>query len=111
MTALLLASLITVMIPVEKVVAVVGDKPILHSEVEELLSQSGALLTGNYLENFQTLEYLNTLEQLVEEQLLVHAAVDVGYYPTDTEIQSLVDEEMVNLSDEIPSGSDIALEY
>lgn len=111
MTVLILASLITTMIPVEKVVAVVGDRPILHSEVEELLSESGISLTNNYLEDFQTLEYLDALEQLVEEQLMVHAAIDVGYYPTDTEIQSLVDEEMANLPGEFPSGSDIAQEY
>ncbi len=111
MTVLILVSLITTMIPVEKVVAVVGDRPILHSEVEELLSESGVSLTNNYLEDFQTLEYLDALEQLVEEQLMVHAAIDVGYYPTDTEIQSLVDEEMANLPGEFPSGSDIAQEY
>ncbi len=111
MTALVLVSLIAGMIPVEKVVAVVGDGPILHSEVEELLSESGIPLMGNYLEESQTPEYLDALEQLVEERLLVHAAVDAGFYPTDAEIQILVDEEMANLSDQFPTGSDTAREY
>ncbi len=111
MTALILAALIAGMVPVEKVVAVVGDRPILHSEVEELLSESGVSLTHNYLEDFQTLEYLDALEQLVEEQLLVHAAIDAGYYPTDAEIQTRVDEEMANQPDQFPSGSDMAMEY
>ena len=111
MTALVLASLIAGMIPVEKVVAVVGDRPILHSEVEEFLSESGSSLTDNYLEDFQTREYLDVLEQLVEEQLLVYAAIDAGYYPTDAEIQTLVDEEMANLPDQFPAESEIAWDY
>jgi peptidyl-prolyl cis-trans isomerase SurA len=111
MTVLVLASLIAGMIPVEKVVAVVGDGPILHSEVEELLSESGFPITGDYLVDSRTPEYLDALEQLVEEQLLVHAAIDAGYYPTDAEIQVLVDEEMANLLDQFPTGSDTAREY
>ncbi|MCK4506173.1 MAG: peptidylprolyl isomerase [Candidatus Aegiribacteria sp.] len=111
MTVLVLASLIAGMIPVEKVVAVVGDGPILHSEVEELLSESGFPITGDYLADSRTPEYLDALEQLIEEQLLVHAAIDAGYYPTDAEIQVLVDEEMANLLDQFPTGSDTAREY
>ncbi|MCD4848158.1 MAG: peptidylprolyl isomerase [Candidatus Aegiribacteria sp.] len=111
MTALVLAFLIAGMIPVEKVVAVVGDEPILHSEVVEYMSESGIPMMENLRVDFQTSEYLDALEQLVDEQLLVHAAIDAGYYPTDTEIQILVDEEMINLSDQFPAGSDIAREY
>ena len=111
MTALVLAFLIAGMVPVEKVVAVVGDGPILHSEVEKLLSESGSSLTGNFLVDSQIPEYLGALEQLVEEQLLVHAAIDAGYYPTDAEIQVLVDEEMANLPDQFPTGSDTDREY
>ncbi|MCK4671357.1 MAG: peptidylprolyl isomerase [Candidatus Aegiribacteria sp.] len=111
MTALVLVSLIAGMIPVEKVVAVVGDEPILHSEIEELLSESGSPLMDNFLVDSQTPEYLDALEQLVEEQLLVRAAIDAGYYPTDAEIQILVDEEMANLPDRFPTESDTAREY
>lgn len=111
MTALVFAFLIAGYIPVEKVVAVVGDEPILHSEVEELMSESGIPLMDNFLVDLQTREYLDALEQLVDEQLLVHAAIDAGYYPTDAEIQILVDEEMANLPDQSPTGSDISREY
>ncbi len=107
MTALVLAFLITGMIPVEKVVAVVGDEPILHSEVEEFMSESGIPLTDNLLADSQTPEYLDALEQLVDEHLLVHAAIDAGYYPTDAEIQILVDEEIANMSDQFPTESDM----
>lgn len=111
MTALVLAFLIAGMVPVEKVVAVVGDGPVLHSEVEELLSESGSSHTGNFLIDSRTPEYLAALEQLIEEQLLVHAAIDTGYYPTDAEIQVLVDEEMADLSDQFSAGSETAREY
>ena len=56
MTALVLAFLIAGMIPVEKVVAVVGDEPILHSEVVEYMSESGIPMMENLRMDFQTSE-------------------------------------------------------
>lgn len=113
MTALVAIILLLTMTPVEKVVAVVDDNPILHSEVEELLIESGYPLAGSYPVDSQTPEYFDALKQLVEEKLLVIGAIDEGYYPNDAEILILFDEvmESENPFGEYPENSDVAMEY
>ena len=107
MTALLVSILLTVFIPLEKIVAVVGNSPILHSEVEEVLVQMGLDPDGSYEVDSETPEYHDALEELIDTRMIINAAISAGFYPTDEEILALV-EEQLELS---PPGSDVDLEY
>ncbi len=107
MTALLVSILLTVFIPLEKIMAVVGNSPILHSEVEEVLLQMGLDPDGSYEVDSQTPEYYDALDELIDTRLIINAAISAGLYPTDEEILALV-EEHLELS---PPGFDVDLEY
>ncbi|NOQ21655.1 MAG: hypothetical protein GQ565_03250 [Candidatus Aegiribacteria sp.] len=107
MTALLVSMLLTMFFPLEKVVAVVDNSPILHSEVERLLVQMGLDPVDSYQIDSETPEYYDALEELIETRLIVNAAVGAGFYPTDDEIQVLVDEQL----DLSPQGFDADIEY
>jgi parvulin-like peptidyl-prolyl isomerase len=104
MTALIVLVLLTSFIPVEKIVAVVGNSPILHSDVEEVMVQMDLNPSGSYQVDSETPEYLEALEKLVESQLIVNAAVVAGFYPTDEEIQLLLEDELEN--NPIGTGTD-----
>lgn len=78
----------------ERVVAVVGSEPVLHSEVVTLLIESGideenALNIGS-----SSMVYREALDQVITEKLLVEAARREGVYPTREEIDESVDESM-----------------
>jgi parvulin-like peptidyl-prolyl isomerase len=107
MTALLVSILLTSFTPLEKVVAVVNDSPILHSEVVEAVVFAGYDLSGEYAIDSATPEYQAALEELVENQLILNAAIDAGYYPTTEEIDELVDEYL--LTDPSAYDADIDL--
>ena len=107
MTALLVSILLTVFIPLEKVVAVVDNSPILHSEVEQVLVQLGLDPDGSYEVDSETMEYHDALEELINTRLIINAAVGAGFYPTDDEILALV-EEQLELS---PPGFEADIEY
>lgn len=107
MTALLVSILLTSFIPLEKVVAVVNDSPILHSEVEELLVQMGLNLNGSYDVDSKTAEYHAALEKLIENELILNASRDAGLYPGNEEIQLLVEEEL----NSNPPGPNDDIEY
>jgi len=96
MTALLLSVLLTSFAPVEKIVAVVGSSPILHSDVEEVLVQLGLNPSGSYTVDSESSDYLDVLDELIESQLILNAAVSAGFYPTDEEIQDLLEAELMN---------------
>ncbi len=107
MTALLVSILLTVFVPLEKVVAVVDNSPILHSEVEQVLIQMGLDPDGSYEVDAETIDYHDALEELIDTRLLVNAAIGAGFYPTDEEILVLV-EEQLELS---PPGYEADIEY
>jgi len=94
MTALLVSILLTVFIPLEKIVAVVDNSPILHSEVEQILVQMGLDPDGSYEVDSETSDYNDALEELIDTRLIVNAAISAGFYPTEDEILALVDEHM-----------------
>lgn len=85
------------MVPLEKTVALVGDSPVLHSRVMDLLAGTGFREPG---QDFHTLTstpaYRRALEELVENRLLVQAGIDAGYYPVEDEIRALVEEGLEN---------------
>lgn len=85
------------MVPLEKTVALVGDSPVLHSQVMDLLTGTGFRETGqDFYALTSTASYRRALEELVENRLLVQAGIDAGYYPTEDEIRVLVEEELEN---------------
>jgi peptidyl-prolyl cis-trans isomerase SurA len=88
MLALLLSLAVCGQSMVDKVVAVVADEPILHSEVVELLSGSGRRASPGEP------AYMAALEEIVEEQLLLEAARQAGFYPTSEEVDEMVEARM-----------------
>jgi len=107
MTALILSVFLTSFTPVEKIVAVVGNSPILHSDVEDAMIQAGLDPTGDFLIDSETPEYHDALKNLVEDRLIVNAGVDAGFYPTEESIQNLVADELANY----PMDTDVDIEY
>lgn len=103
MNALMMVLLLMEPFTVEKVVAIVGDEPILHSQVETLLNEAGVMLTGDFTLDSGDPDYILAMDQLIEEQLVVQAAKDIGYYPTSSELQGLVDDELDRLRAEYSS--------
>jgi parvulin-like peptidyl-prolyl isomerase len=99
MNALMMAVLLMEPFTVEKVVAIVGDEPILHSEVATLLTEAGVALTGDYAVDSRDPDYSAALEQLIEEQLVVQAASAVGYYPAEDVLSGLVEDEIARLGE------------
>ncbi len=99
---MILFVLLTSFTPIEKIVAVVGNSPILHSDVEEAMIKTGLTPTGDFLIDSETPQYRDALKNLVEERLIVNAGVNAGYYPTAETIQNLVDAELANY----PAGTD-----
>jgi parvulin-like peptidyl-prolyl isomerase len=99
MNALMMAVLLMEPFTVEKVVAIVGDEPILHSEVETLLTETGLPLTGDFTVDSRNPGYSTALEQLIEEQLVVQAATEAGYYPESDVLDGLVDDEIARLGE------------
>ena len=91
MIAIFLALLVSDLIPVERVVSVVGDEQILHSDVLDALYDAGydsVELNDAVSDSY----YIAALEQLINEKLLVITARNLGLYPSAQELQLLIDE-------------------
>lgn len=76
----------------ERVVAVVGSEPVLHSEVVSLMIESGIDEENAVSVDPSSEVYREALDQATREKLLVEAARREGVYPTRDEIQEAVDE-------------------
>jgi len=92
-----MCSLLLTPFTLDRVVAIVGDQPILHSEVTTLLLESGYTLSGDYAEDIASRQYQTALNELIEEGMLIEASREVGQYPTDEEVQELVDAEILRI--------------
>ncbi len=90
MIALLLALSVTGSGLLDRVVAVVADEPILHSQVAEMLAGRG----GGASAEPGDPAYMRALEELVEEKLLVEAARQSGFYPTREEVDEMTEARM-----------------
>lgn len=96
----LLASGFTV---VDRIVAIVGYQPVLHSDVVDLLIESGfdmdeieAAIPG------ESTLYRDALEVLVEEKLLIEGAIRSGRYPSDEEVNGFVDTRIEEMRTSFP---------
>ncbi len=76
----------------ERVVAVVGEEPVLNSDVVSLLIESGIAEEAAFTIDPSAASYQLAMDQLIEEKLLVEAARREGIYPAREEIQAAVDE-------------------
>jgi len=88
MLALLLSLALCGQTMVDRVVAVVADEPILHSDVVESLGSLGRSAAADEP------AYMQALEELVEEQLLLEAARQSGFYPSTEEVEDMVEDRM-----------------
>ncbi|MBD3278636.1 MAG: hypothetical protein GF388_10070 [Candidatus Aegiribacteria sp.] len=92
MTALLILLLLNDFVTLDRIVALVGDSPVLHSEVVHYMQD----IAGGSSESDPagSSRYMEVLEELVEEQLIMNAAIESGYYPAENEIPALVEAEL-----------------
>lgn len=95
--ALCVAVLFSVPMTLERVIAVVGSEPVLHSDVISLLIESGIDEETAFEIDQSSPSYQLALEQLIEEKLLVEAARREGIYPAREEIEDAVDDAMTEI--------------
>lgn len=87
-------------VTLERVVAVVGSEPVLHSEVISLMIESGIDEESAVAADWNSPVYQASLDQVVTEKLLVEAARREGVYPEREEIEQAASESM----EEVRSG-------
>lgn len=94
------AVLVLAPMTLDRVIAVVGSEPVLHSDVVSLLIESGIDQDTAYEIEPSSPSYQQAMEQIIEEKLLVEAARREGLFPGRQQIEDAVDEAM----DEIRSS-------
>lgn len=81
----------------DRVVAVVAERPVLHSDVLSRLAESGAppgAFPGDP-------SYEKALEEIIDELVIVEAARSEGYYPSSDELEGLVEERLARIETEL----------
>jgi len=71
----------------DRIVAVVGDTPVLYSDVISYLEDDGVYLGGAAPDS---LLYERALQSIIDERILVEAARQSGYYPAQEVVDGLV---------------------
>ncbi len=103
MTAIILCVLLGGYSVLDRIVAVVGYQPVLHSDVLELLIKSGydaeEIASGDYADNRF---YLEALDTVVEEKLLIEGAIRTGLYPGTEQVNTLVEERIDEMRASFP---------
>lgn len=94
---LCIAALVSAPMTLERIVAVVGSEPVLHSDVISLLIESGIDQETAFEIETSSPSYQLAMEQIIEEKLLVEAARREGIYPDRQEIEDAVDESMAEV--------------
>ncbi|MCK5034913.1 MAG: peptidylprolyl isomerase [Candidatus Sabulitectum sp.] len=97
---LCVAVLISAPMTLERVIAVVGSEPVLHSDVVSLLIESGIDQETAYNVDPSSSSYQLAVEQIIEEKLLVEAARREGLYPDRQQIENAVDQAMNDVRSE-----------
>jgi parvulin-like peptidyl-prolyl isomerase len=87
----------------ERVVAVVGSEPVLHSDIVSLLVETGTGEEKAYGIDPSSPLYQLAMQQLIEDKLLVEAARREGIYPGRQEIEDAVDRAMDDARSSFPS--------
>jgi len=103
MTAIILCVLLGGYSVLDRIVAVVGYQPVLHSDILEALIDSGydaeEIASGNYAENRF---YLEALDTVIEEKLLIEGAIRTGLYPGTDQVNTLVEERIDDMRANFP---------
>ncbi|MCK5841240.1 MAG: peptidylprolyl isomerase [Candidatus Sabulitectum sp.] len=103
---LCVAVLISAPMTLERVIAVVGSEPVLHSDVVSLLIESGIDQETAYNIDPSSSSYQLAVEQIIEEKLLVEAARREGLYPDRQQIEDAVDQAMNDVRSEFSTESE-----
>ncbi len=98
LTAMLFIAAAAQPVTVERVVAVVDDYPILHTDVASYLDPDAIVTELTPLPETPDSLYMAVLEQIIENRLLVEGAMDAGYYPSNEMVQELVDAEVDSIA-------------
>ncbi|PIE52360.1 hypothetical protein CSA37_06100 [Candidatus Fermentibacteria bacterium] len=95
-TAILLASaaMVSAQFTLDRVLAVVGSEPVLHSEVVTYLIESGVDRNSETINDCSSPAYEAAMDQVIQEKLLVEAARRAGVYPEREEVVLAADESM-----------------
>jgi peptidyl-prolyl cis-trans isomerase SurA len=94
--------------PVDRIVAIVGSKPILASQVEEqlVLAQAQGMKVADDSAGRATLRR-QIVGQMVDEELLVQQAQrDTGIKVTDQEVQEAVEQTVQNVKKQFAAGTE-----
>ncbi len=89
-----LSILVSQQFTMERVVAVVGSEPVLHSEVITLMIESGIDEQSAATLDWNSPAYRASMEQVITEKLLVEAARREGVYPPEEEVEFAAQESM-----------------
>jgi peptidyl-prolyl cis-trans isomerase SurA len=81
----------------DRVVAVVGDAPLLHSDVLAYLSEEAGYPSGTRQDSVL---YENALQSLIDERILVEAASLAGFYPSDEAAFAMADARIAEMTEE-----------
>jgi peptidyl-prolyl cis-trans isomerase SurA len=84
---LFVLSLLSFFAPADRIVAIVGDTPILYSDVVSYLEDEGVYLGSAAPDS---LLYERALQAIIDERILVEAARQSGYYPAGDVVSELV---------------------
>jgi peptidyl-prolyl cis-trans isomerase SurA len=79
--------MLSIFAPADRIVAIVGDTPILYSDVVSYLEDEGVYLGGAAPDS---LLYERALQAIIDERILVEAARQSGYYPSEDVVSELV---------------------
>lgn len=91
---MLFSVLVSQQFTMERVVAVVGSEPVLHSEVITLMIESGIDEQSAVTLDWNSPAYQASMDQVITEKLLVEAARREGVYPPEEEVEFAAQESM-----------------
>jgi parvulin-like peptidyl-prolyl isomerase len=90
----LLLSLLSSFATADRIVAIVGDTPVLYSDVVAFLEDEGIYLGGQAPDS---LLFERSLQAIIDERIIVEAARQSGYYPTEDMVAQLVSDRLAEM--------------
>jgi peptidyl-prolyl cis-trans isomerase SurA len=90
----LLLSLFSSFAAADRIVAIVGDTPVLYSDVVAFLEDEGIYLGGQAPDS---LLFERSLQAIIDERIIVEAARLSGYYPTEDMVAQLVSDRLAEM--------------
>ena len=102
----MLVSIMSGFTTMERIVAVVGREPILYSQVVENMVSSGLPMEETSEISITSKEYLNSIEELIEKNLIYEAAVSLGYTPSSSQLRTLIEDRIEIMIEQFSSEED-----